>query len=1476
MMTSSMRSIVAVCKRLTSSPLAIATLACLLAFPSAFAQDSVLVATNGLSVFTADLQNLTKAIGGGWGAFSVALDPKNPRLAYVAANTYISVFDVSIGREVNRIYGVSSYGYLAFTQDGKYLLVEDIGNAVSVTLDVIDLARQAIVRRVPLAPVMGTGGYSTGSIVVVGNKAYVTSAFPDQNRPYVAVVDLRTYRLKPIRLPAAGAFDGYYAPNAAVTPDQKYVVVAQTNNSDFTFHLLFIDTATDKVVLDVPQANDPYGIVVTPVNTGNVYGYLLTDNGVVILDLKTGSPNFGKQVPGTQLVGNGSYFPIAYSAAINSDGSRLVLGGYKVSPTPPQPNVIEFDTALMITNPSASIIGHATAGSGRQAYGVAVGPATTTPPSSAPTVAAVTGPVSNGAPSSVTVTGTNFLPGATVRVGTNPPIPATVGSSTSLQATVPQNAPAQANLDVVVTNPNTTQARNQQYQSGVLAGALTIQPTLAFQPQNQFGAFGYPSMSVYQPAQGTMLQYNGTLYTGTLLPRAVAFNTDGATINGETNGQWGQTLTPMFIGWNPKDFSLTNGVAYPSTSRFVTQVTPSALAASVNPATGNSVIFYPMMWVTNGKRDLVVEMYDSDSQSNTYNTVVGHFAAGLNSNRAVNAYACAATPDGTYVYVNFSYFSGTATVYAIAIVDVVHGSVTSIPAHSLGVITQQSQMTVSPDGSSLLVSGYGPANPYGGAIAVLDISKQPTNPVLVATISSMSPSQPGGASPLNLYSFQVVGKRLFALSGNWVLAFNFDRANSNFARLASYNLKYSGGALAVSPDGALVYVSHPSQDMISVLDADKLATGQDPLITAIGAFPGVSYPIVSPAAINPNQLKVATSSLPSGTQGVAYSASLAATGGTPPYTWVVTGGSLPAGLTSSPGGAITGTPSGIPGPNPFTVTVTDSKGITAVSGGLGIQIQAGAPLQITTVSLPQGPVGTPYYASLGATGGVPPYTWTITAGSLPTGLSPLSPNGVISGTPTLGGNYPFTVQVADSAANPAKSTAPLSITISTNGNTSVLSGTYAFSVSGFQVGAWAAAYVGSFVADGNGNITSGIVDINSANGSPHNIPLTGTYSVNATGIGTILLKTGGNAWATIAFVLSSDGNGRIIQYDDATGHGNRGSGVLRKQDTTAFSLGSVIGNYAFGMSGANRTNNPAASVGEFYSDGAGVMYGSSDANASGAVSNYIFTGFVSAVDPLTGRATVTIYTPNGASNLAAYVVSGGELLMIEIDDLSMGNFLVSSGTALHQVGAGSFSNASLNGLSVVEQQTQDVGQGGAKAQLLLLNTDGAGHFSVKGDSNQGGSISQETDSGTYVVSSNGRTTTGTQGPILYLIDKNRAFALDTGSSVGLGTIEPQAPGPFSNASVMGSYVGGTLIPVELGAQNSLDAVSADGAGTVISSEYSSGPSGLNQGTGFNSLYNIAPNGRGSTPDGTVIYLLSPGKFVVLPNDSNPTLQVYEH
>ena len=188
--------------------------------------------------------------------------------------------------------------------------------------------------------------------------------------------------------------------------------------------------------------------------------------------------------------------------------------------------------------------------------------------------------------------------------------------------------------------------------------------------------------------------------------------------------------------------------------------------------------------------------------------------------------------------------------------------------------------------------------------------------------------------------------------------------------------------------------------------------------------------VVNYTASGGSPVTITTTSLPGGNTGALYNQTLAATGGTQPYSWSIAAGSLPVGLTLTSAGVISGTP-GTGGTSNFTVKVLDSVNAVATQA-LSITVTV-AQLQITTSSLPDGTVGTAYSQTVAANGGIQPYTWSLAAGNLPTGLSLVASTGVISGTPSSGGTWSFTAQVVDSQTTPATATKALSITIQTGG-----------------------------------------------------------------------------------------------------------------------------------------------------------------------------------------------------------------------------------------------------------------------------------------------------------------------------------------------------------------------------------------------------------------------------------------------------------
>jgi hypothetical protein len=201
-----------------------------------------------------------------------------------------------------------------------------------------------------------------------------------------------------------------------------------------------------------------------------------------------------------------------------------------------------------------------------------------------------------------------------------------------------------------------------------------------------------------------------------------------------------------------------------------------------------------------------------------------------------------------------------------------------------------------------------------------------------------------------------------------------------------------------------------------------------------------------------------------------------------------------------------------------------------------------------------------------------------------------------------------------------------------------LTGNYVFSVTGTDPTDGDYFVLGSFVADGKGNITSAVADYNLGSGIDANVPLTGTYTVSGE-VATIKLTDGGETQDSFVTSLVTSGTAAIQSFD------GDGSGVLYAQTTSGFS---PMGNFAYTVKG----------------EGQGTVTGSGQlvVGAGGTFSS----GTLSYMDAQTLATYPTItgflYTPeNGGrgqaslegNNLAYYVVSPSQVLMIGLDERAL-------------------------------------------------------------------------------------------------------------------------------------------------------------------------------------------------------------------------------
>ena len=252
------------------------------------------------------------------------------------------------------------------------------------------------------------------------------------------------------------------------------------------------------------------------------------------------------------------------------------------------------------------------------------------------------------------------------------------------------------------------------------------------------------------------------------------------------------------------------------------------------------------------------------------------------------------------------------------------------------------------------------------------------------------------------------------------------------------------GWLQHSRDGRFVYVGD-SGDVIDTLTRTTIATlptlmnsrqhieidFQDSTpIWAATSRSGIGYVNPSPPTFTTRFTSPNLGSTVSGAS-VAVSASVFTTGNLSALDLYVDG-VLYGSTSASPDSFTWDTTKSTNSVHTLTVTALDTLGnTTSFAANFTVNNVVASPLSVTTASLAGGTQNLAYNATLTATGGTTPYTWSILSGSLPAGLTLAPGTGIISGTPTGTGSSSFTVQVTD--ANSLKASAALSITITASG-----------------------------------------------------------------------------------------------------------------------------------------------------------------------------------------------------------------------------------------------------------------------------------------------------------------------------------------------------------------------------------------------------------------------------------------------------------
>ncbi|MCO7579070.1 MULTISPECIES: putative Ig domain-containing protein [Pseudomonas chlororaphis group] len=729
----------------------------------------------------------------------------------------------------------------------------------------------------------------------------------------------------------------------------------------------------------------------------------------------------------------------------------------------------------------------------------------------------------------------------------------------------------------------------------------------------------------------------------------------------------------------------------------VTPCLPPGLILDASPGNATTVLHGTPTTAGNYTFSITLNDGNNDGGVATYNLLVTSSATPTLTSVTPNTGSTAGATSVTLTGTNFTgatavSFGGTAATGYI--VNNATTITATTPAHAAGAVNVA---VTTPGGSATLTNGYTYAVPA------------PTVGPVSATVAANS-----SANPITL-----------SLSGGAATSVAVASAASHGTATAS------GTSITYTPTAGF--------------------SGSDSFTYTATNTSGTSSPATVTITVTPPTLAITPTTLPDGTQGAAYSQTLSATGGTAPYTYAISAGSLPAGLSlNTSTGVISGTPSAS-GTNNLTVTATDANSATGsrayslvinglapvanavsatvaanssanpitlnITGGAATSVAVASaashgtatasgtsitytptagfsgsdsftytatnasgtssPATVTiTVSAPSivlspgslsnGTVGTAYNASLSASGGAAPYSYAITAGTLPTGLSLNTSTGAISGTPSASGTFNLTVTATD--ANSATGSQAYSITIgaqapvagavsatvaansSANPITLNLSGGAATSVA-----VASAASHGTATASGTSityTPTAGFSGSDSftytaTNASGTSSPATVTITVSAP---SIVLSPGSLSNGTVgtAYSASLSASGGAAPYSYAITAGTLPTGLSLNTSTGAIS----------GTPSASGTFN--------------LTITATDANSATGSQAYSIT--IGAQAPVAGAVSATV-SANSSANPITLNLSGGAATSVAVASAASHGTASASGTSITYTPTAGFSGA---------------------------------------------------------------------------------------------------------------------------------------------------------------------------------------------------------
>ena len=526
--------------------------------------------------------------------------------------------------------------------------------------------------------------------------------------------------------------------------------------------------------------------------------------------------------------------------------------------------------------------------------------------------------------------------------------------------------------------------------------------------------------------------------------------------------------------------------------------------------------------------------------------------------------------------------------------------------------------------------------------------------------------------------------------------------------------------------------------------------------------------------------------------------------------------------------------------------------------------------------------------------GSPPFTLTING-------SGFVPGGSLSwNSATTLGNYTFvsstqvTIQISASlimspgsgsivATIPTPLTDPsnaLTLTISPFTSSScVLFGLYDFFFTGFD-SSGPVTIAGGFGVDASGNMT-GEEDFKDLATTRAAQPITGGSCTNSsiTNQGTLTLTTAAGTSNYTFATQAVPAPGRVgVMAESGDANGISGSGKFFFAPSSSF----FSGDYVLALVGNDSSGGRMSVLGRFTDTDSNntqgtLSGGAGDINDNGTMDNgamppvaETISGTVSAPD-MYSRSTVALTLGMQTFNLALYVRSAQLGVAVDVD--SGGSSPLLAGFIGGQANAGLYANGNLSGPVVFSTwgaipgppASSDTSVGIASGFNATTGT-----FNLQLDSVTGGvaSLNQTVTGATYSIASNGRATVSytvgakTHNFVLYLDATNDGYILENSSNVAYGFFEVQAPGPFVNSSINGTFATGTWFPPVSTSPNTA-------AQITLNSGIVSGP--------ITGSYNVDASGSGrgtatlSSPvlgsSDVVFYIIGPGSIEVMGSDN---------